>query len=105
MLRSSEKTLLFEKSSKNFLLTYDICVGTIVALGSFRMPVAGFVLILDVNRVTGKVLFRGNPFRRGKRCLAARERFGKHVVELIRPPTVVLDNPVVDLCHVVLPGL
>src|SRR3954454_12721379 len=77
----------------------NVGVRTVVALGQLGMPAAFAVLELDMGGLTGNVLFRGHPSRGGEGGGLVAEWFREHVVELIGPATVVLDDLVVNFRH------
>src|SRR5262249_31087714 len=65
------------------------------AAGSFRVPLALVILVLDGFRVAGDFLLLGGRPRGGERLGMVR----KHAVDFIGPAAVVLDNLVGDVRH------
>lgn len=79
----------------------DFGLGPISALGDFAVPMSGFVFVFNALGLSGMPL----AFRRGGRCgvrgRMRRESFAQNVADLVGPATVVLDDFVNDLGHVV----
>src|SRR5215471_5992053 len=84
---------------KSSIFVLDDGVWAVSAAGSFRVPLALLILVLDGFRVAGNFLLLGSRPRGGECLGMGRKGFGKHAVDLIGPAAVVLDNLISDVRH------
>jgi hypothetical protein len=63
------------------------------------VPIAGFVLELDVLSRARQPLFSGGPLRRLAGFVMSGVAFREDVSDLVSPPALVLDNPIVNIGH------
>jgi len=80
-------------------LVFDEGVRAIATAGSFCVPLALVILVLNGFRIAGDFLLGGGRLGRGERVGVGWKALRKHAVDLIGPATVVLDDLVGHISH------
>src|SRR5260221_14662798 len=81
----------------------DIRRRTIVAVGMLRSPLSVLVFILDFRRLAGRALLRSRAPGGLHGRFVARKGLREYAAALIGPPALVVDHPISDSGHVVVP--